>query len=231
MIGNKANLWKGTAVAAALGLCTAPALAATSMYTVDVVELNNSGVSGTGLLTHDDVEQTLAVDFTITGLEIGVEHASHLHGTFDGSGDPSDATTPSLTADTDGDGFIELGEGAASYGPVILPFIGQVTANGIVQYQDTFDLTNDALFAASFTAEDLFPLTFREFVIHGLTVDAGIGAGTGGEVDGSGGYLAGLPVGAGEIMAAAPVPIPAPLALLASGLALITARRRAVHSA
>ena len=66
-------------------------------------------------------------------------------------------------------------------------------------------------------ASDVFPLNNRAIVIHGLTVPVGAGAGTPGEVDGTGGYKAMLPVADGLIRAVA-VPEPAFLALFGVGI-------------
>ena len=62
------------------------------------------------------------------------------------------------------------------------------------------------------------PFSFCEIVDHGRTVASGLGAGTPNEVNGTGGYLAVLPVAAGEIVAvdeAAAVPEPDEIATLA----------------
>jgi hypothetical protein len=45
----------------------------------------------------------------------------------------------------------------------------------------------------------ILPLDAKVMVIHGMSIPAGPGAGTAGEVDGTAGYKAGLPVAAGEI--------------------------------
>ena len=65
-------------------------------------------------------------------------------------------------------------------------------------------------------------------MIHGLTVPSGAGAGTPGEVDGTGGYKATLPVADGFIQAASAVPEPSSLAILLVGTVgcVATMRRR-----
>ncbi|MXO86450.1 PEPxxWA-CTERM sorting domain-containing protein, partial [Altererythrobacter aurantiacus] len=116
------------------------------------------------------------------------------------------------------DGFVEIGEGAVSYGAIILPLtgIGEVGADGILDYSQTFDLSQMGIFADGFEAADLFPLVFREIVLHGGPVPLGAGAGTGGIINGmQGSYVVGLPVAAGTI--SAPVPEPATWALMLLG--------------
>ena len=88
-----------------------------------------------------------------------------------------------------------------------------------------------------FTAADLMPLTFREVVVHGRSIDAGVGAGTPNEVDGTGGYIAVLPVAAGEIEAVNTAAVPEPDATAAialigviGGAAVLRRHRRATAS-
>ena len=91
------------------------------------------------------------------------------------------------------------------YGPVLVPFVTDsgdpflADADGNLFASQTYDLSDDSTFAGDFGLEQLLPLDLREFVIHGAFVDAGVGAGTPGEVDGSGGYIPILPVGANEL--------------------------------
>ena len=209
--------------AAALGtaaaiFAAAPASAAT--FVVDFEELNDSGVAGSALLETSDDNETLTVTINATGLEAGQTHVAHIHGRFTPSGQPRNSVTPTMSEDEDGDGFVELAEAADQYGAIILPLTGfTVDAMGNANYTMTFDLTDSGVFNADFTAEDLLPLQLREIVLHGLTVPA-VGDGTPGEVDGTAGYKAVLPVAAGEIrpgnMTAA-VPEPATWAMMLLG--------------
>ncbi|MEQ8233755.1 MAG: CHRD domain-containing protein [Gammaproteobacteria bacterium] len=228
---------KPTRAACALLTLGASSLAATpvvaahlSTYTVNIVELNDSGMNGTGILTLDTDANTLAVDFAISGVETGVDHGMHIHGRFDGSGNPMQSVVPTPSDDADGDGYVEVLEGLPQYGDILLPFLPQSTDNGVIEYVDIFDLNDSDTLMSPVSGEnydiaDLLPLNLREFVIHGMSVPGGVGAGTEGEVDGTAGYKALLPIGAGEI-APSPVPLPAPLALLAVAAAPLLARRR-----
>ena len=200
---------KAASVAAVMlaGAAAIPAQAAT--YIVNFETLNDSGVTGTATLDHDETAQTLQVTFDMSGLEPNSVHVAHIHGVFDDAGNPANSVSPDMSFDTDGDGFVELAEAAPAYGDILIP-LGDIGADamGNSMYSATFDLTAMGTFNADYTFADLIPLTFREIVVHGLTVAAGPGAGTPGEVNGTNGYLTVLPVASGEIMAAGAVPEP-----------------------
>ena len=143
-------------------------------------------------------------------------HPQHIHGLLGADAPNTMLATPA--DDTDHDGYIELAEGQKSYGPILLSLTSPpggalsdfpTAPGGVIDFKQTYDLADSSIFPAGFTASDLFPLTDREIVIHGLTVPQGAGAGTPGEVDGSGGYKAVLPVADGFIRAAA-LPCPNP---------------------
>lgn len=228
----KRMIQTATAVTVAVILPTS-AMAAVQNFVANLTELNSSGVSGTAFLMVDDVANLLTVNITASGLEPNQPHPQHIHGRFDGAGNPIDSVSPTLANDTDGDGFIEVLEGAAAYGPVILSlssppaesaaaFSFPTAPGGVINFTETYDLTNDDLFfgpltGLDFTGADLFPLDLREIVLHGITVPPGAG-GNGGEVDGgANGYIAVLPVASGEIQLAQAVPEPGTLALFTMG--------------
>src|SRR5699024_7319561 len=105
---------------AAMALLMLPvwANATTMHFTANLTPLNSSGVSGTATLTLNN--DMLTVQINATGLAVNKPHPQHIHGTFDSSGNPTDATTPTLAVDSpsnggNGDGVIELGEGATTY--------------------------------------------------------------------------------------------------------------------
>jgi hypothetical protein len=206
----------------ALLLAGGSASAAPMLFTADLTPLNNSGVfAHFSLLLNGNM---LTVTEHATGLEPNMPHPQHIHGLLGADAPNTMLATPA--DDTDHDGFIELAEGQNSYGPILLSLTSPpggaiadfpTAPGGVINFTQTYNLADSGIFPAGITASDLFPLTDREIVIHGITVPAGAGAGTPGEVDGTEGYKAVLPVADGFIRAAA-VPEPSSMALLMVGL-------------
>lgn len=188
---------------------------AESTFAVDFQSLNNSGVTGTGLIAispeQASGEQMINVSITVEGMEPNSPVPQHIHGLFDGAGAPIDSTTPDISSDADGDGLVEVLEGLNDYGDIILTLSDEqggepmTDANGNFTYIMSFDLNDDSNFFSpvsmtDYSSEDLLPLALREIVLHGVNVPAGLGAGTGGEVDGTqDGFVPILPAAAGEI--------------------------------
>ena len=139
-------------------------------YTADIMALNGSGVMGTATLTLEG--DKLTVQLMASGLEAGKLHPQHIHGFMDKN---KNAVCPPMSADTDGDGLVELGEGLPFYGPVLLSLEPFPTApDGTINYTRTFDVTAAML-----------PLQNNVIVLHGMTVN--------------GEYVATLPVACGAI--------------------------------
>ncbi|TMV12949.1 calcium-binding protein [Arenibacterium halophilum] len=187
---------------------------ADAYWSVDLGAMNNSGITGTAVLavnTEDDGTRYLNISIAAEGLTPNVQHAQHVHGTFDGTGTPTDARMPDLTDDADKDGFVEVFEGLGAYGDILLPLVNSsgalptTDANGQLVFIQSYELGDDSNFFSpvtgnDYTADDLMPLEFREIVLHGQNVGSGFGAGTTGEIDGTqDGYVGLLPVAAGEI--------------------------------
>ena len=203
--------WSGKALlrsavaASAVALAVAPQSAAAQLYGGTFTALNGSGVSGSTTLNLFDNSTMLTVNIQATGLEPGVPHVGHIHGLLDSGGLPLNSTTPTIAQDTDHDGFVELAEGLVTYGPILVPF-GNVDPNldGTVNFTQTFNLLDPATYAPGFDITSLLgpnrdDLQLREIVLHGMTVPPGPGAGTPGEVNGTNGFLAVLPVASAEI--------------------------------
>jgi Ca2+-binding RTX toxin-like protein len=187
-------------------------LQADLFYTTTFTMLNNSGVSGEAIIGYDIQTQTITVAISASGLEPNQVHIQHIHGFPDGT----DATTPTIAQDVDGDGFVELAEGLPKYGPILLDLStnhdngggsdnghshGDVTGfptapDGNIWFVESYKLP-----AGDLPANPMLDL--REIVIHGLTVPAGVGSGPAGpapnEVNGIGGYKLVLPVASGEL--------------------------------
>jgi hypothetical protein len=180
------------------------------IYGVDLTALNNSGVQGTVLLAVDlsgDIPY-LNVSLSAYDLTPDVLHPQHIHGLIDPeTGESRDSMTPTLANDADGDGFVELGEGAPVYGPVLVSLVDDEgmtpVANqfGTTAFIQSYDLTSDTFLAnPDFSLRDLLPAINREIVVHGQEVGAGYGEGTEGEINGEqDGYVPILPVAAGEV--------------------------------
>ncbi len=183
-------------------------LTATDLFRADLVTLNASGV--TGFVEVAMAAGAMTVRVEADGLEPDQVHIQHIHGRVAEDGSALNSRVPSQAFDTDGDGFVELGEGLPAYGPILFNLTdgegegldGFPTApDGTIRFQETYDLTAEAGFGAGFDAASLRPLDLREFVVHGLSNDGSAGAGTTGEIDGTAGYKLVLPAASGEFVA------------------------------
>ncbi|MCW2243558.1 hypothetical protein [Azospirillum canadense] len=168
---------------------------------------NNSGAHGVGLLTLG--QNTLTVDVAASGLTPNRPHPFHIHG----FADDRPSQLPTIAQDTDRDGFVESSEGSVVFGPVIfamgedsppaqelaLNAFPTADAAGNIDFRRvfTFDLNNSQQSAIFGELSDR--LAGRGLQFHGENVPSGSGAGTGNEVNGSDGYVAGVPVTNGII--------------------------------
>lgn len=185
-------------------------LAETQVFSGSFQAINNSGVSGTVRVSAEG--DLLHVQADVSGLETGQAHQLEIHG-FIASGDvPQDSTAITADLNSDGDGFIESSEAARAVGPVLVDLGSSVAgADGSVHVDQTLSLGALSGLTLGDSAADLFPLDFRTVEVHGLSVPGVAGLGTAdtvaagidspGEVDGSGGYKAALPVGSAALQA------------------------------
>lgn len=97
--------------AAAFPLLTASAALADhdGDYQVELGALNDSGVTGTGMVTMAGDQATVTIE--ASGLLAGSPHAQHFHIGADG-------VCPPASADTDGDGIVSTAEGQPFYGMI-----------------------------------------------------------------------------------------------------------------
>jgi nitrogen fixation protein len=177
---------------------------ADKVFFADLKELNNSDAEGGALLFQNG--ERLTVITAASGVEAGQIHAQHIHGFEDGR----NATIPTLAQDDDRDGFIEVAEGAETYGPILLDLTSPAGAGAAgfpkpegnsFLFAESYNL-NDPANGALATLLDEAPLQNREIVLHGLSTLEGHGRGTEGEVDGSAGFKLFLPIASGEIQVA-----------------------------
>lgn len=227
------------ATAGAFLASVSPAIAGTTDYVANLTPLNNSGVYATFNLILDSSANTLTVTEHATGLEPNQLHVQHIHGQL-GAAAPNTHVATSAN-DTNHDGYVDLAEGQTSYGPILLdlssPPGGATSAfptapNGTINLKQTYNLSDPSIFNTGFSASDLFPLTEREIVIHGMTVGPNYRfTGAGGDpLDGTTHYVATLPVADGMIrLASTAVPEPGSLSLLLAGVlgcVIVTSRRK-----
>lgn len=171
----------------------------TQTWTATLQPLNGSGVAGnvTATLAGDQLQ----VQIQATGLEANQIHAMHIHG-LTGARVAEESEVAGTVQDKDADGFIEIGEAAAVIGPALVPLQldGQFPiagADGTINVTMNFDVAD---LPGGTDIRELLPMDMRAVEIHGLTVPASEGILTGGEVDGTAGYKATLPVAAAELV-------------------------------
>ncbi|MBM7804253.1 hypothetical protein JOD57_000090 [Geodermatophilus bullaregiensis] len=157
--------------AAAFPLLTmTPALADhDGSYQADLVALNQSGVSGTGMVTLEGNSATVVIE--AGGFLAGAPHAQHFHIAAQGQC-PTDAD------DENGDGFVSVTEGAPYYGAIgsSLTTSGDTSPgsglaidrfptadDGSISYERTFDVTEDV--------QQSFAAGTAVLVLHGVDED------------------------------------------------------------
>ena len=118
--------------AAAVLLCLPTGAAADTTVKARLVELNDSGVRGTAVLTVTD-DGGLTVVIRSRGLVPGQPHPQHIHGSAGGQ----QFMCPTVTEnDTDGDGVLTNEEASGEYGTVFLA----LTTKGGATPQDGLDV-------------------------------------------------------------------------------------------
>lgn len=175
-------------------------IAGPQTFSADLQQVNGSGVAGTVRVSVEGEQLRIQAD--ITGLEPGQTHQMHIHGPVASGHTPLDALPLTAGLDTDRDGFVELNEGLPARGPVLMDLGGQTPgADGSLRLDQAFAFDSLPGLRPGVTAADLLPLDFRAVELHGLGVSGDAGAGTAGEVDGTAGFKAALPVAAAPLEA------------------------------
>ena len=183
---------------------------AASTFVSLLLPSNGSGVFGTVVASFDEAAGTVRVDLQASGLEPGVEHASHIHG----FADDRPSLLPNYRLDRDLDGFVEDAEGEPVVGPVLLALtedgsisnaptgldFPQADAEGRLSLSQTYQFNTQDPAQVAILQELRDRFTGREVQIHGLTVPATEGENTPGEVNGTAGYKPNLPVANGILL-------------------------------
>jgi hypothetical protein len=140
-------------------------------YQANLSQLNQSGVSGTGMVTLDGTTATVMIE--ASGLLAGAPHAQHFHIGAQG-------VCPTDADDTNGDGFLSVTEGAGKYGAIGTSLttsgdtgpdsglaIDRFPTDANESYERTFEVTQDVA--------DAFEAGTAVLVLHGVDKD---GSGT-----------------------------------------------------
>lgn len=159
-------------VAAAAGAAGASPRVGT--FTAELDPVNSPEASG--MVTLDQRGSNLHVDLHASGLDDGI-HLAHIHGVRQAM-----AECPTMSRDTNGDGFVDFAEGLPDYGPVVRTLNGTPPETGTaLNYMKMFRQLDNGDGIAS-----LGPLEDFAIVIHGVDLD-GDGVANKGDVDGDGG--------------------------------------------
>lgn len=81
-------------------------------FRTSLVPVNGSGVTGDAELTLDLADDEFRARVDAGGLAPGIAHLQHVH---------LAASCPGPADDANGDGFVDILEGSARYGPILLP--------------------------------------------------------------------------------------------------------------
>ncbi|MDK3255836.1 hypothetical protein [Blastococcus capsensis] len=160
----------------ALAAAAFPLLTATSAlaahdgsYQADLGSLNDSGVTGTGMVTLEGDQATVTVE--ANGVLAGSPHAQHFHIGAQG-------VCPPASADSDGDGIISTAEGQPFYGMIGTSLTTEgdtgpdsglavdrfpTPENDSYTYERTFTVTQDV--------QEAFAAGNAVLVVHGIDVN------------------------------------------------------------
>lgn len=130
----------------------------TGTYAAELAAVNGSASGHVGL---HQTGTHLMVDLEAMGLDDGL-HVAHIHGIKQ-----AQSECPSLAADTDGNGLVDIAEGLPSYGPVVRTLSNPALDRGTsLSYERTFTHRDNGDAIAS-----LGPLDDYAVVVHGVDID------------------------------------------------------------
>ncbi|MGH3650585.1 MAG: CHRD domain-containing protein [Acidimicrobiia bacterium] len=86
-------------------------------YEAQLEEINNSGATGEAYVEVSEDGETMSVDITASGFNLDSPHAMHIHAIVDGD-NVTASSCPTMSADADGDGVVDVVEGVPFYGAV-----------------------------------------------------------------------------------------------------------------
>lgn len=160
------------ALGVVVGLPQASAAPRVGDFTADLAPLNQDG-TGTVSLTQRGT--TLTVDLQAAGLDDGI-HVAHIHGV-----EKVENVCPTASADTDGDGLVNIAEGLPFYGPVQRTLSQGTSDQGTsIGYVRVFAHRDNGDAVASLGSLDRYVV-----VVHGVDLD-GDGVANNPDVEGDG---------------------------------------------
>ncbi len=163
-------------LAASFAVAAGPILAASGTFIAHTTPVphtaSGSGLNVTGTATFQLQSKKLTAHITASGLSPNLPHLMHIHGVIGAQND-----CPNISADANGDGFIDTADGQPAYGPILVTFstTGDTSAaagfnlevaveadgRGHIDYTRTFTIPKDV-------AKDIANL---HVVIHGADLD------------------------------------------------------------
>ena len=109
-------------------------------WTIEVNELNDSGVSGTVFV--EQIDQLVKIEVNLTGLDATADYPMGIHGFENGS----DASCPTMDDDTDGDGLLEWQEGLDAFGEENIPLgVTDVETDGSIDFEGSYIIDEDEI--------------------------------------------------------------------------------------
>jgi hypothetical protein len=168
----------GAALSAALAAPAAKAAKADAVYVakLQAVNVKASGRQASGEIRFTLHGDRLTIHAHIEGVPPDIEHWQHFHGFADGK----QAACPGVSADKNGDGYIDIRETEPASGTTMVPFNGDpmrmeiptdtyphASAKGTYDYEKTLSLPElEAAFGAKFGGH--IDLARRVVQVHGV---------------------------------------------------------------